>query len=358
MSKKKTRSVAELPFFLLLILFPFTVLYYAFKLIVYIFDNKVLRATLGSFIVISTFSALILYASDRPGLFADKSTGDRYKVIFAVVSVTYFALYLTILSSDNKHKHTIAKLDEMDGHSFENACADILKANGFKNVRVTKGSGDFGIDILAEKEGRKYGVQCKRYEHRLDNKPIQEVVGGLAYYGCTNAAVMTNSDFTQPARRLAEVNNVELWDRDVLYNMLAKKRVRTERSSAPAANNEITEHDAAVKLNALNEYRRDIPCILKDLTEKLTLYFQSDGIDAEIVNIDIIYEENAALFEIKPKLGISVKELKKYTRQISDRNGMGDVEFVFPSATPGTVGFKIPLPDNYRTASLTVGQDN
>lgn len=121
-----------------------------------------------------------------------------------------------------RRKYTLDMLDEMDGHEFEYACADILKANGFNKVVVTKGSGDFGVDILAEKDHEKYAIQCKCYSKTLGNKPIQEVIGGLAYYDRTVGAVMTNQYFSEGAMRLAEVNDVELWDRDVLEEMIKR----------------------------------------------------------------------------------------------------------------------------------------
>ena len=38
-------------------------------------------------------------------------------------------------------------MDLMEGHEFEYYCAELLKDNGFQEVEVTKGSGDYGIDI-------------------------------------------------------------------------------------------------------------------------------------------------------------------------------------------------------------------
>lgn len=121
-----------------------------------------------------------------------------------------------------RRKYTLKQLDGMEGHRFEYACADILKMNGFKNVKVTQGSGDYGVDIIAYKNGKKYAVQCKRYSHKLDNKPIQEVKAGLAYYNCDIGAVMTNQYFTEPAKELARINGVKLWDRNALSKMLRK----------------------------------------------------------------------------------------------------------------------------------------
>lgn len=115
-------------------------------------------------------------------------------------------------------------VDYMDGHDFEFWCADLLKNNGFLHVRVTQGSGDQGVDILAEKDGKKYAIQCKRYGKPIGNKPIQEVNTGRVIYGCDVAAVMTNQHFTRGAIDAAKAVGVLLWDRDTLAEMLQGKK--------------------------------------------------------------------------------------------------------------------------------------
>ncbi len=110
--------------------------------------------------------------------------------------------------------------DGMDGHEFEQFCAELLRKNGFSKAEVTPGSGDQGVDILAEKDGVKYAVQCKSYSSQLGNTPVQEINAGKVYYGCHVGAVMTNSTFTQGAVSLAEATGVLLWDRDRLSEMM------------------------------------------------------------------------------------------------------------------------------------------
>ena len=110
-------------------------------------------------------------------------------------------------------------MDEMEGHDFEYYCADLLKANGFLDVEVTKGSGDFGADILAEKDGITYAVQCKCYDKPIGVKAVQEIYAGRDYYGRMVGVVMTNQYFTQPAVELAQKLNIMLWDRGYLDSM-------------------------------------------------------------------------------------------------------------------------------------------
>lgn len=114
--------------------------------------------------------------------------------------------------------------DNMDGHDFEYLCADILKRNGFSRVKVTQGSGDQGIDIIAYKNGLKYGIQCKRYSKNVGNKAVQEVYAGKTFYSCDVAAVITNQYFTKSALELAERNGVLLWDRNQLNKFIKHQK--------------------------------------------------------------------------------------------------------------------------------------
>ncbi len=112
------------------------------------------------------------------------------------------------------------KIDHMEGHQFEQWCADLLQKNGFTDIEVTKGSGDQGVDIIAVKESVRYAIQCKCYSSDLGNKPVQEVHAGKSLYRCHVGVVMTNQHFTAGAKELAGATGVLLWDRDKLLEML------------------------------------------------------------------------------------------------------------------------------------------
>lgn len=103
---------------------------------------------------------------------------------------------------------------DITGYQYEYECAEYLKSHGFTDVEVTKGSGDQGIDIIANKDGLKYGIQCKLYKNPVSNKAIQEVYTGASFYGCDVAVVMTNSTFTESAKELAHKIGVKLWSSD------------------------------------------------------------------------------------------------------------------------------------------------
>lgn len=114
---------------------------------------------------------------------------------------------------------TISSIDLMDGHDFEHWCAEVLRKNGFSDVEVTRGSGDQGVDVTAQKGGIRYAVQCKCYSSDLGNKPVQEVNTGKTIYHCQVGAVMTNRYFTPGAKQAADATGVLLWDRDTVQQM-------------------------------------------------------------------------------------------------------------------------------------------
>lgn len=115
---------------------------------------------------------------------------------------------------------SVGELDNMDGIAFEELACEILIANDFELAENTPASGDFGVDILAIKEGMTYAIQCKRYLEPVGLEAIQQVYAGRAYYECHVAVVLTNQTFTTNACKLADKLGVVLWDRETLRKLL------------------------------------------------------------------------------------------------------------------------------------------
>lgn len=111
-------------------------------------------------------------------------------------------------------------IDELDGFEFESFVAELLTCLGYNNSIVTKSSGDYGIDVIAIKDDIKYAIQCKNYSQPVGNKAVQEAYSGKSFYNCHVAIVVTNNYFTNSAKKQAEKNDVVLWDRDKLNEMI------------------------------------------------------------------------------------------------------------------------------------------
>lgn len=105
------------------------------------------------------------------------------------------------------------KYKNMGGHEYEEHVAKRLRAMGYKSVKITSKSSDFGADILAKDwKGVKICFQCKRYSGPVGIKAVQEAVSAKVFYGCKKAAVITPSTFTLAAKKLAETSDVKLYE--------------------------------------------------------------------------------------------------------------------------------------------------
>lgn len=127
-------------------------------------------------------------------------------------------------ANSKKKMDVLSFIDEMDGHDFELFCAELLERSGYQQVHVTRESGDQGVDIIAVKHGLRYAFQCKRYSSKIGNSAVQQVNTGRMLYSCSIGVVITNCYFTAGAKQAARAVGVELWDRDVLGDKIARLR--------------------------------------------------------------------------------------------------------------------------------------
>lgn len=119
------------------------------------------------------------------------------------------------LKAPNNEKITLDDVDLMGGQEFENFIAKLFTNMGYE-TKLTKATGDQGIDIVISKNGNKIGIQAKCYSGNVGNSAIQEVVAGINYYQLDKGMVITNSFFTESAQQLAQANSIVLWDRNIL----------------------------------------------------------------------------------------------------------------------------------------------
>lgn len=105
------------------------------------------------------------------------------------------------------------------GIDFERDCARLLDAGGFA-VRTTPASGDFGADLIAEKDDLRYAIQCKDTSKPVGVKAVQEAIGARRHYSVDYAVVCASAGFTEAAIELASSNQVVLCNADQLVRRL------------------------------------------------------------------------------------------------------------------------------------------
>lgn len=144
------------------------------------------------------------------------SINENYLILGAFFFCIFFIILFT--RKPKKTKIDMRKIDRMTGVEFENYFTNILKDNGFKNIKTTTASSDYGIDILCSKGSKKYGLQLKRYKGKVGVAAVQEAISGSVYYDAKIPCVVTNSYFTAQAIKMANKCNVVLVDRNNFEN--------------------------------------------------------------------------------------------------------------------------------------------
>jgi HJR/Mrr/RecB family endonuclease len=99
--------------------------------------------------------------------------------------------------------------EDMTPLEFETFCAEELRRAGW-DARVTAQSRDQGIDVIAEKGGRRVVLQCKLYGRPVGNKSVQEAAAGRAHEQADRGIVVSNNRYTAAAEQLATTDGVLL----------------------------------------------------------------------------------------------------------------------------------------------------
>lgn len=119
----------------------------------------------------------------------------------------------------------IREIDLMDGPTFESYLATMFRRLGYDVEIVGSARGDYGGDLVIRKDGKGTVVQAKRYrDKKVGIKAVQEAHTARTMYDCADAMVVTNSGFSQQARKTARATGVRLWGRAELIAHLLTAR--------------------------------------------------------------------------------------------------------------------------------------
>lgn len=120
----------------------------------------------------------------------------------------------------------------LSGPDFERHVAETYRRLGY-SVNVTKRSGDYGVDVIANKGTERLAIQTKQYSGSVGNDSVQEAHTGKMMYNCTAAAVVCTSTFTSAAQATARVTNVELIDGQAYARLMQQTQPRALRKRLP-----------------------------------------------------------------------------------------------------------------------------
>ncbi len=144
-----------------------------------------------------------------------------YLGLVAAVLVCLAVLYVVawLFRRFSPQSRNLKAIDGMTGLEFEQLIAKILRSQGFTAVKLTS-KYDYGVDIIAEKDDIRWGIQVKRYSGLVKADAVRQVITALRKYHCTRAMVVSNSYFSNYASELAKSNDCVLVDRNTLTQWL------------------------------------------------------------------------------------------------------------------------------------------
>lgn len=171
----------------------------------------------GALLVGGLFEGKVSLGSAMPYL---QTVGFVLLVLLAVVLALVIYRHLTEKSRARGRVLVESNaIDGMSGREFETFLQKLLTARGYK-ARIVGGSGDNGVDLVAEKDGDRYSIQVKRQKKPVNRRAVTDAVAGMKQHRCNRAMAITNNFFTSKAVEFARLSSCELVDRDILGSWL------------------------------------------------------------------------------------------------------------------------------------------
>lgn len=152
-------------------------------------------------------------------------------------SLILLVLLLLLVLTFRRKSPGLTKLREewrkgfKDGWAFENFSAELFNSLGYKAI-VTKGSHDFGADLIVKNKRDTFVLQAKYYANSISPKAIEEALVAAAIYGVDKIGIITNGEIPQAVRDFAQqiraktfVTKVALIGKSEIEKMLKGEKV-------------------------------------------------------------------------------------------------------------------------------------
>src|ERR1700744_5754268 len=148
--------------------------------------------------------SLLLVGLALPWYFTQKATGSLPAgfsagiggLVVAVIILWWLSVQRDRYQADAQWrrdvkcaKSSLRAIDRMSGVAFEEFVAAQLRVAGW-SVAPTASTGDYGVDLIAKKDGVRMAVQCKRLAKAVGVAAVQQVVSGARQHGCNRTVVV------------------------------------------------------------------------------------------------------------------------------------------------------------------------
>jgi restriction system protein len=110
---------------------------------------------------------------------------------------------------------------KLSWQQFEIIVGEAFRRLGYRVMENRGGGADGGIDLVLDREGQRFFVQCKQWKVlKVGVKPIRELAGVMSAKGVRDGFFVTSGTYTKEAREFAEEAGISLVDGDSLGRMV------------------------------------------------------------------------------------------------------------------------------------------
>lgn len=142
--------------------------------------------------------------------------------------------------NEDQKKALKDRLGDMPPDRFEHLVRDLLEEMGYEDVRVTGGSGDKGVDVVATIQ---FGittitevVQVKRYRRTIGREVLDQLRGALPYHKAIRGTLISLGNFSsgcKDASIFPGAAPIGLIDGDRLLDLLFEHEIGINKRSVP-----------------------------------------------------------------------------------------------------------------------------
>ena len=104
---------------------------------------------------------------------------------------------------------------------FEMIVGEAFRRQGYAVAETGDGGADDGSDLVLQKDGKEYFVQCKHWKAlRVGVRPIRELAGVVSARRAAGGIVVSSGSYSKDATEFARASGIELIDGAALEQMI------------------------------------------------------------------------------------------------------------------------------------------
>jgi restriction system protein len=164
-------------------------------------------------------------------------------ICFAAAAFSAFRSFFIRRKFDQQRG--IEDIRNLSWRQFESIIGEGFRRRGFTVLENGGGGADGGVDLVLQRDGKKFYVQCKQWKARkIGVKPVRELFGVISARDAEGGFFVASGAYTREARQFANECGIELIDGPALERMVLEARDAEPFMDPTAKKRDVTSRPA------------------------------------------------------------------------------------------------------------------